>query len=303
MIFDSGSSSEQLISTRQIAELVQSQLNSIASELRPDVLAALRSAQQQESCPQAAKTLEMLVENARLAADTGVPLCQDTGTVWVLLEIGVQLQVDLRGLQGALDAVVADSFAQHCLRASTVRDALSNRGNPGTNTPAFVDIVSLAEAGDESDYSLSVHTMLKGAGSDNASALTMLSPGSGEEEIVQLVLDLVREKASNACPPLIIGIGIGGTFDKVAGLSKRALLRPLNQTVDQAASSDMTAGLEQRILQQVNTTNIGPAGLGGKTTALAVHIETAPSHIASLPAAINLCCHSLRSRSSVITVC
>jgi len=285
-----------VITKDDIAGAVQSHLRDIASELRPDILTALKIAEQQEGCSQAAQILGMLIQNAELAACTGVPLCQDTGTVWVLLEAGAQVQVDMRGLQDALDAVVADSFEQHHLRASTVRDALSDRSNPGTNAPVFLEFIQMSAKGDTSDHELRVHTMLKGAGSDNASSLTMLSPSSTEKDIVQLVVDLVRQKGSNACPPLIIGIGIGSTFDKVAGLSKRALLRSLGQS----ARHDKTAQLEQGILRQVNDIGLGPAGLGGDTTALAVHIETAPSHIASLPVAVNLCCHSLRSRSDIL---
>jgi fumarate hydratase class I/fumarate hydratase subunit alpha len=248
----------------------------------------------------------MLLRNADLAATKGLPLCQDTGTVWVLIEAGAKVQTDLRGLQESLDEVVAEGFAQHHLRASTLRDALNDRSNPENNTPAFVEYVQLPAQGDPSDYELRVHAMLKGAGSDNASELAMLSPGSSEEDIINFVVDHVRAKGVNACPPLIIGLGVGGGFDKAASLSKRALLRPLggpeqkeSQEKGHEPAKDRAA-LEQKILQRVNELGIGPAGLGGQTTALAVHIESAPSHIASLPIAVNLCCHSLRSRSSVL---
>jgi len=286
------------LTAADIAAVVKQHLSSIASELRPDVLAALEAARKNESCPQATAVLDMLIENAKLAADTGVPLCQDTGTVWVLIELGSQCNVELAGLQDALDEVVESSFKEQHLRASTLRDALSERTNPGTNTPAFVEIIQHSSKQDDSDYELKVHTMLKGAGSDNSSRVTMLPPTAGEEGIIQLVLDMVREKGSIACPPMIIGIGIGSTFDKVAGLSKRALLRPLSQP----ATSKTTAQLEQRILDAVNATGIGPAGLGGTTTALSVQIETAPSHIASLPVAVNLMCCAPRSHSSTLTL-
>jgi len=279
-----------------IAELVQSHLHEIASTLRPDVLDALCQARSCESSMQAVQVLDMLIENAHLADRKSLPLCQDTGTVWVLIEMGAKVQADLSGLQDVLDKAVTAGFKTEYLRASTVRDALSNRSNPGNNTPAFVEIVQRASAGNDSDFELSVSTMLKGAGTDNASAVYMLPPSTSKEEIAQRVVDLICEKGANACPPLIVGIGIGATFDKVAGLSKRALLRPLDQT----ASTEEAAQLEQDILQLVNVSKIGPAGLGGDTTALAVHVETAPSHIASLPIAINLCCHSLRSRSTTL---
>ena len=286
------------VTTADVAKVVEEHLSSIASELRPDVLVALDIARKNESCPQAIAALDMLIENAKLATDTGVPLCQDTGTVWVLIELGSQLNVELAGLQDALDEVVENSFKEQHLRASTLRDALSERTNPGTNTPAFVEIIQHGSKQDNSDFHLQVHTMLKGAGSDNSSRVTMLPPTAGEESIIQLVLDTVIAKGSIACPPMIIGIGIGSTFDKVAGLSKRALLRPLNQP----ATSKTTAQLEQRILEAVNATGVGPAGLGGSTTALSVQIETAPSHIASLPVAVNLMCCALRSRSSILSL-
>ena len=285
-----------MIDSIRIAEVVQSHLSEIASQLRPDVLEALCQARARESCPQAVQTLSLLIENAQLAAEKGLPLCQDTGTVWVLIELGAQAQVDIAGLQDLLDEAVATSFKAEYLRASTVRNALCDRSNPGTNAPAFVEIVQRPSVGNESDFEVSVSTMLKGAGTDNASAVYMLSPSASMDEVAQKVLELVCEKGANACPPLIVGIGIGGTFDKVAGLSKRALLRPLGQ----AASDGTAAQLEYKVAELLNTSGVGPAGLGGNTTVLAVHVETAPSHIASLPLAINLCCHSLRSRNSVI---
>ena len=313
-----------LVTAADIKRAVEGHLASIASELRPDVLDALKCARRQESCEQAVTVLDTLIENAELAARTRVPLCQDTGTVWVLVEVGSKARLELTGLQDALDEVVESSFKGQHLRASTVIDALSERANPGTNTPAFVEIIQHPSKHDKSDTEVQVHTMLKGAGSDNSSRVAMLSPGSGEEGIIELVLDTVIAKGSIACPPVIIGIGIGGTFDKVASLSKRALLRPLNrvanqtanqtvgqtenqttnqianQTRNQLAATGTTAQLEQRILDAVNATGIGPAGLGGNTTALSVQIETASSHIASLPVAVNLMCCALRSRSSTL---
>ena len=288
------------INTDQIARTLRAQLAAVATDLRPDVLKALEDARKSETNESAKQTLDMLVENALLAGTRKLPLCQDTGTVWVLIEVGSQARVDLCGLQEALDQVVADSFVSEHLRASTVRKALTDRSNPGTNEPAFIELRMLPKTGTDSDAQVTVHTMLKGAGTDNASTVAMLPPGessqSREDSITQLVLDQVRTKGANACPPLIIGIGVGGTFDKVASLSKHALLRPLNSP----APTKEIAQLEKCILKAVNKTGIGPAGLGGDTTALAVHIEEAPSHIASLPVAINLCCHSLRSTSTTL---
>jgi len=282
-----------MISAATIAETVADHLQDVASVLRPDVLDALLRVLDVEKSERGREVLQLLVENADLAARTGVPLCQDTGVVWVLVEVGEEAAVDLRGLRGMLDAVGLRAFAEQGLRASTVRDALSDRSNPGTNLPVLLDVVLVPGAG------VSVHTMLKGAGTDNASRMMMLPPEAGEEGIAQAVLDVVREKASVACPPLVVGIGIGGSFDSVARLSKRALLRPLGTPAAEAK----TAELEARLLAGINASGIGPAALcggSGSTTALAVHIETAPCHIASLPLAINLHCHALRSRSSIL---
>ncbi|MCL2606352.1 MAG: fumarate hydratase [Coriobacteriia bacterium] len=293
------------ITTADIARTVEAHLQTIASELRPDVLSALVAARQDETNPMAQRTLDTLIENAKIAAKAGVPLCQDTGTAWVLVELAADAQADLRGLQAAIDQAVQRNFTAHGLRASTVRDAYSNRSNPGTNLPAFVELVHRpdTDAGMSADNGkvickddrvATIHTMLKGAGTDNSGCVAMLNPSSGEAGIEQLLLDTLHKRASMTCPPLIIGIGIGGTFDSVAGLSKRALLRPINSS----AAGQQTADLEQRLLQVVNATGIGSAALGGNTTALAVHVHTAPSHIASLPVAINLHCHSLRTRTT-----
>jgi len=255
-------------------------------QLRPDVRTALEAAQERESNKRAREVLRTLLENDEVARRDGVPICQDTGTTWIRVELAAGEQVE-GDLQAACD--VACEAASHAagLRDSLVYDAYHDRRNTGTNTPVFVDIV-------QTDAPCSrLQVMLKGAGSDNASRIVMLDPDSTDDDIESAVLAAVREKASMACPPLIIGIGIGGTFDTVAKLSKRALLRPLG-----AAHGDPRVdALARRLLAAVNATGIGPAALGGEVTALAVLIETAPSHIAAMPLAINLCCNALRSAS------
>ena len=168
---------------------------------------------------------------------------------------------------------------------SVVRDALVDRTNTGDNTPAFIEIKFRPGRGAR------VHVMLKGGGSDNASRVVMLAPGDGAEAVERVVLEAVEAKATSACPPLVIGVGVGTTFDKVGGLAKHALLRP----VGKPALDPRIAALESRILSAVNATGIGPGGLGGDTTALAVHIESAPCHIAALPVAVNLGCCAMRS--------
>ncbi|MCL2332050.1 MAG: fumarate hydratase [Actinomycetia bacterium] len=252
-----------------------------ACQLRPDVREALEAARAAESNERAREVLGALLENDEVARRDGVPICQDTGTTWIHVELAAGEQIE-GDLQAACDAACAAASKQAGLRDSLVADAYHDRRNTATNTPVFVDVA-------QTDASRSrLQVMLKGAGSDNASRIVMLDPDSTDDDIEAAVLAAVREKASMACPPLIVGIGIGGTFDTVAKLSKRALLRPLGAAQD---------ALARRLLAAVNATGIGPAALGGDTTALAVLIETAPSHIAAKPLAINLCCNALRSAS------
>jgi tartrate/fumarate subfamily iron-sulfur-dependent hydro-lyase alpha chain len=268
----------------RIAEAVRAGILSAACDLRPDALEAMRAAADAERSERGRAVLEQLVENAEIAAADRVPLCQDTGTVWVRIELGETESVT-GDLQGAVDAAVASAYRDAGLRMSLVRDALTDRANTGDNTPAFVEVGFRPGAG------VTVHVMLKGGGSDNASRVEMLSPDAGADGIERLVVETVKAKATGACPPLVVGVGVGTTFDKVGGLAKKALLRP----VGSANPDPDVAALEARLLSAINATGIGPAGLGGDTTALAVHVATAPCHIAALPVAVNLGCCAVRS--------
>ncbi|NTU88506.1 MAG: fumarate hydratase [Actinobacteria bacterium] len=191
------------------------------------------------------------------------------------------------GAGSEVDAAVARAYEKARLRMSLVHDALIDRSNTRDNTPAFCEI------GFRPGRGATLHVMLKGGGSDNASRVVMLPPAAGRAGIEEAVLACVCEKASSACPPLIIGIGIGATFDKVGSLAKKALLRD----VATSAKQPEVAAFEKELLEKINSTGIGPAGLGGATTALAVHINTAPCHIAALPLAINMGCSAMRSAS------
>jgi tartrate/fumarate subfamily iron-sulfur-dependent hydro-lyase alpha chain len=257
-----------------------------ATRLRPDVLTALEAALGTEGSDRGHEIIAQLIENARIAADESVPICQDTGTVWVRVELGLDECVT-GDVQAEIDAAVAKAYGAAGLRMSVLRDAVLDRSNTGDNTPAFVEVVQRAEPG------ASVHVMLKGGGSDNASMLRMLDPAEGMDGVSDLLEELVLTKGSSACPPLIIGVAVGGTFDTVGGLAKKALLRPIGSP----AENDQLRDLEEQLLARVNATGIGPAGLGGDTTALAVHLVTAPCHIAALPVAINMGCSALRSVS------
>src|SRR5574340_1047784 len=278
------SGSERLASVTDIAAAVRTAIAEAATTLRPDVLAAMERARSNEPSPRGRDVLAQLIENAGIASRDGVPLCQDTGTVWVWVELGSDECLG-GDLQAAVDEAVCDAYREHALRMSVVRDALSDRTNTGDNTPAFLDVTLKPGTG------AAVHVMLKGGGSDNASALAMLEPSAGFEGIRRFVLETVSAKATGACPPLVVGVGVGGTFDTVGKLAKKALLRPLEAPAPTAEA----AVLEARILEGVNALGIGPAGLGGTTTALGVRVLTAPCHIAALPVAVNLGCSAMRT--------
>jgi tartrate/fumarate subfamily iron-sulfur-dependent hydro-lyase alpha chain len=275
-----------MVSAAAISKTVGEAVREAATGLRPDARAALESALKAERSERGREVLEQLIENARVAENDRVPLCQDTGTVWVRVELGEGECVE-GDLQAAVDKAAAEAYADAGLRMSVVRDAAVDRSNTGSNTPAFVEVAQRPGPG------ATVHVMLKGGGSDNASALRMLDPAAGLEGVEEFLVEIVAEKASSACPPLVIGVAIGGTFDTVAGMAKKALLRPVGSAQDDPALLE----LEARLLDRVNATGIGPAGLGGDTTALAVHVVSAPSHIAALPVAVNLGCSAMRSVS------
>ncbi|MDO4443719.1 MAG: fumarate hydratase [Slackia sp.] len=272
-----------IITKEDIARAVYDAIPRIACELPCDVRMALERAREAEGCTRGAFVLDQLIENARIAEADRVPLCQDTGTVWVCLEAGPDVCVPGDAFS-LVDKAVARAYDEARLRKSVVRDALFDRANTGDNTPAFTDVHFVERPGAR------VHVMLKGGGSDNASRVVMLAPGAGRDGIVREVMDCVRAKAANACPPLVIGIGVGSTFDKVAHLAKTALLRPIGERARDAQA----AAFERELLERVNATGMGPGALGGRTLALDVHVETAPCHIAALPLAINMGCSAMR---------
>lgn len=272
-----------VVTKDQVAQVVRKALPRLSFELPDDIATALAAAHAREEGPRAKQALKLLLENAWIAREDRVAICQDTGSVWACLEIGPDVMVSGDVLDGVNDAV-ADAYVEGKLRKSLVADAVFDRTNTGDNTPAFAELRTSARPGAR------IHIMCKGGGSDNASRVVMLTPGAGRAGIVEAVITCVKEKAANACPPLVIGVGVGATFDKVAGLAKMALMRPL----DVPATDERTAGLEQELLEAVNATGIGAAALGGTTTALGVRVLTAPCHIAALPVAINMGCSAMR---------
>jgi len=259
-----------------------------AYHLSEDVLTAFDRAIETETAPSAREIIELLKENARVAREEHIPICQDTGIAVFFVEIGQDLRIKNGFIADAINDGVRKGYKEGYLRKSVV-DPLT-RKNTGDNTPAI--IYTELVPGDK----LKISFMPKGAGSENMSAIRMLRPTEGIEGIRSFVLDCVRKAGANPCPPVVIGVGIGGSFEKAALLAKKALLRPVGSP---NARLEL-ASLEEMLLKTVNKTGIGPEGLGGKVTAMAVHVESFPCHIASLPVAVNINCHAARHKTIIL---
>jgi fumarate hydratase subunit alpha len=281
------------VAYKKIIETVESLCVKTAYELPEDVLSALQKAAKSETNALAKKILEQLIENARLAKAEQIPLCQDTGLAVVFVEQGSEVIIDSPAGKSAVDAIqegVAAGYEKGYLRKSVVAEPLKERKNTGTNTPAIIHWSSIA--GDK----LKITFLAKGGGCENKSAFRMFRPTAGVDEVADWIVEVVKNAGADACPPFIVGVGIGGDFELSALLSKKALAR----SIDQPNADTFYAGLERDLLSRVNRLNVGPQGLGGDTTALAVLIETAPCHIASLPVAVNIECHSHRHQTVII---
>jgi len=281
------------IDFEKIAQTVESLCIEACHQLPEDVLTALGQAAQQESNPRAVKMLNQLIENARQASAQKIPLCQDTGLAVVFVEQGSDVTVrpdDGLTLFDAISAGVARGYEKGYLRKSVVADPLKERRNTGSNTPAIIHHSIVP--GDK----IKITVMAKGGGCENRSRFKMFRPTATAEQVAAWVLDVVKQAGADACPPFVVGVGIGGDFELCCLLSKKALLRNLNSKSD----DEFYADLETQMLARINASDLGPQGLGGDTTALAVLIETAPCHIASLPVAVNIECHAHRHKSAAI---
>ncbi len=259
-------------------------------ELGEDVIQAFQQALEKEESPVGKAILERLIENARIAAQGEYPYCQDTGFAVVFVELGQEVQVVGGNLVDAVNEGVRRGYAEGYLRKSIVNDPLFRRINTGDNTPAVIwtEIVP----GDK----IRLTVAPKGGGSENMSEVRMLKPADGVEGVRRFVIERVSRSGGDPCPPIIVGVGIGGTFEKCAWLAKKALLRE----VGSRNPDPDYAQLELELLEEINKLGIGPQGLGGRVTALDVHIETFPCHIASLPVAVNIQCHAARHKSVTI---
>lgn len=254
--------------------------------LPPDVINAIERAEKAEPWDGAKRILSLLGDNVRIASEKTLPVCQDTGMACVFVELGQDVHID-GDFEEAVNNGVRRGYSEGYLRKSVVCDPL-RRVNTGDNTPALLTVK--LTRGDK----MRITVMPKGFGSENMSALKMLKPADGVEGVKNFVLETVEKAGANPCPPIIVGVGIGGSFDKAAYLAKHALLRP----VDEPNPDEYYAALERELLDKINALGIGPQGFGGKTTALAVLIEAMPTHVAGLPVAVNISCHATRRASA-----
>ncbi len=276
------------IAAQQITDTVRRLCIQANCHLPRDVRERITASHAGEPWPQAREILERIVENYEIADGNDRPICQDTGMACVFLKVGQEVHIT-GDVAEAIHEGVRQGYSQGYLRKSVVGDPL-NRVNTGDNTPAMIyyDLVP----GDQVEITVAP----KGFGSENMSQIKMLRPSDGVEGVKDFVVKVVEEAGPNPCPPIVVGVGIGGTFDKAAYLAKKALMRPLDQRHPQPFYQD----LEAELLERINALGIGPQGFGGKTTALAVNIETCPTHIAGLPVAVNINCHVTRHQTEVL---
>ena len=278
----------KIINAAQITQAVAELCIRANRELPPDIERAMRLAEKNEPWPIGADTMSVLCRNIDAARENCLPICQDTGCACVFAELGQDVHIE-GDFEAAVNAGVSRGYTEGYLRKSMVQDPL-RRGNTGDNTPAAITLRLVP--GD----SLKLTVAPKGFGSENMSRLAMLKPADGVEGVKHFVLETVKLAGPNPCPPIVLGVGIGGTFDKVAYLAKHALLRP----IDEPNPDPFYAALEKELLEEVNALGIGPQGFGGKTTALGLNIETMPTHVAGLPVAVNVSCHVTRRASAVL---
>ena len=276
------------ITAQQISDTVAELCIRANKELPEDIVRAMGAAAAEEPWPLAKSTLGVLCENIDAAAARALPVCQDTGLACVFAELGQDVHIE-GDFTRAVNEGVRRGYAEGYLRKSVVCDPL-RRVNTGDNSPAAITVELVP--GD----ALKLTVIPKGFGSENMSRLAMLKPADGVEGVKRFVVETVQAAGSNPCPPIVVGVGIGGTFDKAAALAKHALLRP----IDQPNADPYYGALEKELLEEINALGTGPQGFGGRTTALGLNIETMPTHVAGLPVAVNISCHVTRRASAVL---
>ncbi len=278
------------IKAEKITEEVRRLCIEAACILPEDVEKLVRDSKGKEESEFGCYSLEKVIENIDLAKKDMVPMCQDTGIVVVYVEIGEEVKILNSKLNDAINEGVRQGYVDHPLRKSVVTDPVFDRKNTGDNTPAI--IYTEVVPGDK----LRIQILPKGAGSENMGALKMLKPADGVEGVKEFVINAVVQAGGNPCPPVIVGVGIGGTMDKATMLAKKALSRHVGERHPDPRYKD----LEEEILEKINKSGVGPQGLGGRVTALEVRIETFPTHIATLPVAVNLNCHAARHKEIIL---
>lgn len=271
------------VNTAEIVKAVKKMCISSNIHLNEDVKNKIKEASNNEKWPMAKGILDKILDNVDIAAAENMPMCQDTGMACVFVELGQDVHIVGGSIEDAINEGVRQGYEEGYLRKSVVKDPL-DRVNTKDNTPAVIyyDVVP--------GEKLKITVAPKGFGSENMSQIKMLKPADGLEGVKNFILKVVKEAGPNPCPPIVVGVGIGGTFDKAANLAKRALIRPLSKRND----NQFYASLEEELLKKINEVGIGPQGFGGLTTALAVNIETYATHIAGLPVAVNINCHVTR---------
>ncbi len=268
------------IQVQQITEQIKEMCIQVNHYLSEDMEEALRNAQASEKSPLGCQILSQLQENLKIAGEDMIPICQDTGMAVVFLKVGQDVHLEGGSIEDAVNEGVRQGYTEGYLRKSVVKDPLV-RENTRDNTPAVIHYEIVP--GDK----VTITVAPKGFGSENMSRVFMLKPADGIEGVKNAVLTAVKDAGPNACPPMVVGVGIGGTFEKCALMAKQALLRPVGSHSDIPYVKEM----EEELLSRINKLGIGPGGLGGTTTALAVNVNTYPTHIAGLPVAVNICCH------------
>lgn len=278
------------ISSETIEEAVKELFVSANYALSDNAKACISAARERESAPLAKSILSKLEDNLDAAKELDIPICQDTGMAIVFAEIGNEVFIEGNDFTSAVNEGVRRAYTEGYMRCSVVGDPFYERKNTNNNTPAIIytDIVK----GDK----IKITALPKGFGSENMSAIKMFTPSASEKDIINFAVDTVKKAGSNPCPPIMVGVGIGGTFDYSAVISKKALARDPGER----NSDPRYAELEIKMLDEINKLNIGPQGFGGDTTALAVNIEKYPTHIAGLPVAVNICCHVMRHKTKII---
>lgn len=255
-----------------------------------DIMTALETACKNEQSPVGKSVLSQIIENDKIAAKEEIPLCQDTGMAVLFVEYGDKVVIEDGSFDEAVNEGVRKAYSDGCLRKSVVSDPVFDRVNTRDNTPAIIHSKIV------SGNTIKITAGGKGFGSENMSAIKMLTPSYGVEGVKQFILDTVFKAGPNPCPPIVVGVGIGGTFERAAQLAKKATFRPIDTQND----DERYAELENELLTEINKMGFGPAGLGGNTTAIGVNIETSPTHIAGMPVAVNICCHAARHASTTI---